>query len=304
MNVKKERRHMKGTIVKAISSFYYVEIENKIYECRTTGSFKHKNIELAVGDKVEISVTDEANSKGMVIKAFNRRNFMNRPPIANITQAILVFSIKSPDPNLSLIDRFIVTAYSERVDVVICLNKVDLNTDNILEKITENYSKTGHPVIPVCAESGYNIDAVKKYLKGNTTIVAGPSGAGKSTLINKLVENVQLKTGEVSAKIGRGKHTTRYIELLKIDEDSFIADSPGFSSINLDKVEERDLKEYFLEFHEYDTDCKFGNKCFHENEPGCMVKDAVEKTLIPAKRYESYLQLLKEIREQNKRRNY
>ncbi|MGB5824162.1 MAG: ribosome small subunit-dependent GTPase A [Proteocatella sp.] len=295
---------MRGTIVKAISSFYYVEIEDRIYECRTKGAFKHKNIELAVGDKVDISITDEENSKGLIINAFKRRNFMQRPPIANVSQAILVFSIKSPDPNLSLIDRFIVTAYSENVDIVICLNKIDLNTDNILEEIIENYSKTGHPVIPICAETGYNIDAVKQYLKGNTTIVAGPSGAGKSTLINKLVENVKLKTGEVSAKIGRGKHTTRYIELLKIDEDSFIADSPGFSSINLDKVEERDLKEYFIEFHEYDVDCKFGNKCIHENEPGCKVKEAVEEKMISEKRYESYIQLLNEIREQNKRRNY
>jgi len=295
---------MKGTIVKAISSFYYVEIGDKIYECRTKGSFKHKNIELAVGDKVEISVSDEANAKGMIVDSVKRKNFMQRPPIANVTQAILVFSIKSPDPNLSLIDRFMVTAQAQDVEIVICLNKIDLDTDNMVEQIRENYRNTGYPVVPICAQTGDNIDALKQYLQGNITIVAGPSGAGKSTLINKLVENVKLKTGEVSAKIGRGRHTTRYIELLKIDKNSFIADSPGFSSINLDKVEERDLKEYFTDFHEYDVDCKFGNKCIHENEPGCMVKNAVEKKLLPEKRYQSYIQLLNEIREQNKRRNY
>lgn len=295
---------MKGTIVKAISSFYYVEIEDRIYECRARGAFKHKNIEFAVGDKVDISITDEEKSKGIIEEAFKRINFMLRPPIANVTQAILVFSIKSPDPNLSLIDRFLVTAQSQSVEIVICLNKVDLDTEKMAQQIEANYSKSGIPVVSVCAQTGYNVESLKKYLKGNITIVAGPSGAGKSTLINKLVENIKLKTGEVSAKIGRGRHTTRYTELLKIDEDSFIADSPGFSSINLENVDERELNEYFTEFHQYDVDCKFGNKCIHENEPGCKVKEAVEKGFISRRRYESYIQLLNEVREQNKRRNY
>lgn len=294
---------MTGTIVKAISSFYYVEVGDKIYETKVRGNLRHNNVELVTGDRVEIEVLDEENKKGVIFKGLKRDNLMKRPPIANITQAILVFAVKSPDPNLSLIDRFLITAKKESVDIVLCFNKVDLDDKKLIEGLKANYEKTGYPIIAVSAETGYNVDELKSYLKDNITIVAGPSGAGKSTLINRLVEDVKLKTGKVSEKIGRGRHTTRYTELIKVEENSFIADSPGFSSIDLSDIEERDLKEYFVDFYDYDIDCRFGSKCIHENEPDCRVKEAVEEGLIPTKRYESYLQLLNEIREKNRRRN-
>lgn len=294
---------MTGTIVKAISSFYYVEADNKIYETKVRGNLRYNNIELVTGDRVDIEVLDEENRKGVIFKSHKRDNLMKRPPVANITQAILVFSVKSPDPNLSLIDRFLITAMKEHVEIIICFNKIDLDDEKLIESLKSNYSRTGYPIVPVSAETGYNVEALRAYLRDNTTIVAGPSGAGKSTLINQLVKDAKLKTGEVSEKIGRGRHTTRYTELIKLDENSFIADSPGFSSIDISDIEERDLKEYFPEFYEYDEQCRFGSKCIHEKEPDCRVKEAVEQGLIAERRYESYIQLLNEIRERSRRRN-
>ena len=294
---------MTGTIVKAISSFYYVEAENKIYETKVRGNLRYNNIELVTGDRVDIEVLDEENRKGVIFKSNKRSNLMKRPPVANITQAILVFSVKSPDPNLSLIDRFLITAMKEHVEIIICFNKIDLDDEKLIESLKANYSAAGYPIVPVSAETGYNVETLRAYLRDNTTIVAGPSGAGKSTLINQLVKDAKLKTGEVSEKIGRGRHTTRYTELIKLDENSFIADSPGFSSIDISDIEERDLKEYFPEFYEYDEQCRFGSKCIHEKEPACRVKEAVEQGLIAERRYESYLQLLNEIRERSRRRN-
>lgn len=293
---------MKGIIIRAISSFYYVEIGSSVYECKARGIFKHRSEQLYVGDWVEIEVLDEENKKANIVAVLPRRNKLKRPPIANVTQAILVFSLKNPAPNLSLIDRFLVLAQKEELSIVIVLNKADLDTQNVGSSIVEAYRPLGYPVLVVSAMNEENIQQLRPYLDRQTTIVAGPSGAGKSTLINALIRT-QLKTGRVSEKIGRGRHTTRYVELIAVDSESYIADSPGFSAIDLNEMDEYDLRESFVEFHEYDVDCKFGAKCLHENEPSCQVKEAVEEQKISTIRYKSYIQLLNEIRE-NKRRTY
>lgn len=293
---------MKGIIIRAISSFYYVEIGSSVYECKARGIFKHRSEQLYVGDWVEIEVLDEENKKANIVAVLPRRNKLKRPPIANVTQAILVFSLKKPAPNLSLIDRFLVLAQKEELSIVIVLNKADLDTQNVASSIVEAYRPLGYPVLVVSAMNEENIQQLRPYLDRQTTIVAGPSGAGKSTLINALIRT-QLKTGRVSEKIGRGRHTTRYVELIAVDSESYIADSPGFSAIDLNEMDEYDLRESFVEFHEYDVDCKFGAKCLHENEPSCQVKEAVEEQKISTIRYKSYIQLLNEIRE-NKRRTY
>lgn len=295
---------MTGIIVRAISSFYYVDVDSKIYECKARGIFKHKNQEFAVGDKVDLEVTDEETLKGVIVNKHKRKNFLKRPPIANVTQAILVFSIKSPDPNFSLIDRFLITARSQGIDTVICFNKTDLDDMNTVEEMMINYKDSGSPVFAVCAKSGYNMDEFRLHLKDNISVVAGPSGVGKSTIINRIVEGINLQTGDVSEKIGRGRHTTRHTQLIEIDENSFIADTPGFSSIDVNEIADNQLKEYFQEFYKFDEDCKFGSKCLHLSEPHCAVKDAVEDNEISKHRYESYVQLLNEIREYKKRRNY
>ncbi len=293
---------MLGLITKSISSFYYVDTGEAVYECRARGIFKHTNQKLFAGDRVEFEVTDEKEKQGNITKLFDRKNLLIRPPIANATQAMLVFSIKNPDPNLSLIDRFLVLAQKENLDIIIALNKTDLDHEGLVENIQNIYRSIGYPVIPISAEKGENIEQLKQYMADHITILAGPSGSGKSSTINALIQS-DLKTGKVSERIGRGRHTTRYVELIKVSENTYLADSPGFSSIDLYDTEETELKEYFVEFHEYDIDCKFGAGCLHENEPDCSVKEAVKNKEISKERYESYLQLLNEIRNTKRRYN-
>lgn len=291
-----------GKIIKGIGGFYYVDTEKGLYECRARGIFRKNKITPLVGDRVSISVVDEENKKGVVEEIEKRDTELVRPPIANVDKALIVFAIKNPAPNLSLLDRFIVLAEKENLEIVIVFTKVDLDADGeLLEELKSIYEVSGYKVIPVSNKLKLNIDKIKEELKENTVVFAGPSGVGKSSLLNEVDKNFELKTGEVSDKIKRGKHTTRHAELLKLECGGMVADTPGFSSLTLDDIDESELKEYFIEFDKYD-DCRFGSRCIHENEPSCAVKEAVENGEISKKRYESYIQLLNEIRS-GKRRN-
>ena len=290
-----------GRIMKGIGGFYYVDTEKGLYECRARGIFRKNKITPLVGDRVSISVVDEENKKGVVEEIEERDTELVRPPIANVDKALIVFAIKNPSPNLSLLDRFIVLAEKENLEIVIVFTKVDLDADGeLLEELKSIYEVSGYKVIPVSNKLKLNIDKIKEELKENTVVFAGPSGVGKSSLLNEVDKNFELKTGEVSDKIKRGKHTTRHAELLKLECGGMVADTPGFSSLTLDDTDESELKEYFIEFDKYD-DCRFGSRCIHENEPSCAVKEAVENGEISKKRYESYIQLLNEIRSEKRR---
>ena len=291
---------LNGKIIKGIGGFYYVDTENGLYECRARGIFRKEKITPLVGDRVVISVVDEENKKGVVEEIDERDTELVRPPIANVDKALIVFAIKNPSPNLSLLDRFIVLAEKENLEIVIILTKADLDDGEELNKIKDIYELSGYKVIPVSNRQKLNIDKVKEELNGNVVVFAGPSGVGKSSLLNEIDQNFELQTGEVSDKIKRGKHTTRHAELLKLECGGMVADTPGFSSLTLDDIDETELKEYFIEFNDFD-DCRFGSRCIHENEPSCSVKEAVENGEISKKRYDSYIQLLNEIR-QGKRR--
>ena len=291
---------IEGRIIKGIGGFYYIETEKGLYECRARGIFRKNKITPLVGDFVKISVVDEDNKKGVVEEIQERKTELVRPPIANVNKALIVFAVKNPTPHLSLLDRFIVLAERENLEIVIILTKIDLDDDNTFEKIKNIYEPCGYKVIGVSNLEKKNIDKVKEELKDNTVVFAGPSGVGKSSLLNQIDSNFQLKTGDVSDKIKRGKHTTRHAELFELEFGGMVADTPGFSSLTLDDIEDVDLKDYFIEFDNYD-DCKFGSRCIHQNEPNCAVKEAVENGEIPKERYESYIQLLNEIR-QGKRR--
>ena len=291
---------IEGRIIKGIGGFYYIETEKGLYECRARGIFRKNKITPLVGDFVKISVVDEDNKKGVVEEIQERKTELVRPPIANVNKALIVFAVKNPTPHLSLLDRFIVLAERENLEIVIILTKIDLDDDNTFEKIKNIYEPCGYKVIGVSNLENKNIDKVKEELKDNTVVFAGPSGVGKSSLLNQIDSNFQLKTGDVSDKIKRGKHTTRHAELFELKFGGMVADTPGFSSLTLDDIEDIDLKDYFIEFEDYD-DCKFGSRCIHQNEPNCAVKEAVEKGEIPKERYESYIQLLNKIR-QGKRR--
>ena len=290
-----------GKIIKGIGGFYYVDTEKGLYECRARGIFRKNKITPLVGDRVSISVVDEENKKGVVEEIEKRDTELVRPPIANVDKALIVFAIKNPSPNLSLLDRFIVLAEKENLEIVIVFTKVDLDADGeLLEELKSIYEVSGYKVIPVSNKLKLNIDKIKEELKENTVVFAGPSGVGKSSLLNEVDKNFELKTGEVSDKIKRGKHTTRHAELLKLECGGMVADTPGFSSLTLDDIDESELKEYFIEFDKYD-ECRFGSRCIHENEPSCAVKEAVENGDISKKRYESYIQLLNEIRSGKRR---
>ena len=290
-----------GKIIKGIGGFYYVDTENGLYECRARGIFRKNKITPLVGDRVSISVVDEENKKGVVEEIEERDTELVRPPIANVDKALIVFAIKNPAPNLSLLDRFIVLAEKENLEIVIVFTKVDLDADGeLLAELKSIYEVSGYKVISVSNKLKLNIDKIKEELKENTVVFAGPSGVGKSSLLNEVDKNFELKTGEVSDKIKRGKHTTRHAELLKLECGGMVADTPGFSSLTLDDIDESELKEYFIEFDKYD-DCRFGSRCIHENEPSCAVKEAVENGEISKKRYESYIQLLNEIRSGKRR---
>ena len=290
-----------GKIIKGIGGFYYVDTENGLYECRARGIIRKNKITPLVGDRVSISVVDEENKKGVVEEIEKRDTELVRPPIANVDKALIVFAIKNPAPNLSLLDRFIVLAEKENLEIVIVFTKVDLDADGeLLEELKSIYEVSGYKVIPVSNKLKLNIDKIKEELKENTVVFAGPSGVGKSSLLNEVDKNFELKTGEVSDKIKRGKHTTRHAELLKLECGGMVADTPGFSSLTLDDIDESELKEYFIEFDKYD-ECRFGSRCIHENEPSCAVKEAVENGDISKKRYESYIQLLNEIRSGKRR---
>ena len=291
---------IEGRIIKGIGGFYYVDTDNGLYECRARGIFRKNKITPLVGDFVKISVVDEENKKGVVEEIAERETELVRPPIANVDKALIVFSFKNPTTHLSLLDRFIVLAVIENLEIVIILTKIDLDDDNTFEKIKNIYEPCGYKVIGVSNLEKKNIDKVKEELKDNTVVFAGPSGVGKSSLLNEIDKNFKLKTGDVSDKIKRGKHTTRHAELFELEFGGMVADTPGFSSLTLDDIEDVDLKDYFIEFDNYD-DCKFGSRYIHQNEPNCAVKEAVENGEIPKERYESYIQLLYEIR-QGKRR--
>lgn len=291
---------IEGKIIKGIGGFYYVDDGKDLYECRARGIFRKEKMTPLVGDDVLISIVDFDNKKGMVEKIKKRKSELIRPAIANVDKALIVFAVKNPSPNLSLLDRFIVLAEKENLEVVIILTKIDLDDENTLDEI-KNIYQDAYKVIPVSTKEKIGIEKVKEELKNSVVVFAGPSGVGKSSLLNEIDKNFNLQTGDVSEKIKRGKHTTRHAELLKLGENSMVADTPGFSSLVLDDIKEDELKEYFIEFDKFD-ECKFGNRCIHENEPNCSVKEAVKENKIEKKRYDSYIQLLNEIR--NKKRRY
>ena len=291
---------MVGKIIKGIAGFYYVEVENLgVYECKAKGAFRKDKIKPLVGDDVEIVIIDEEQYKGNVVDIKPRKSELIRPAVANVDQALLIFAVSNPEPNLNLMDRFLAMMENSNIPVVICFNKSDLMEPGFENQIRSIYEPAGYKIIFVCAKEGEGIDKIKEILKGKTTTVAGPSGVGKSSIINILTEGETMETGEVSDKIGRGKHTTRHSELLYLGQDTFIMDTPGFSSIFVPEVESVDLYRLFPEFVEPANDCKFTG-CAHNKEISCGVKKAVEEGKIARSRYENYIQMYTELTSQKK----
>lgn len=290
-----------GKIVKALSGFYYVQDGEKLIQCRGRGVFRKNKVTPLVGDEVEYQADND--QEGYVLEIFSRKNELIRPPICNVDQAILVFSAVEPDFSTALLDRFLVLIEANNIDPVIVISKMDLIlTDEGKEKVlsfAKDYEKIGYNVVLTSTvESTVGKDLLP-ILNDKISVFAGQSGVGKSSLLNVLRPELELKTDDISSHLGRGKHTTRHVELLAVGS-GFVADTPGFSSLEFTGVEVEDLTYCFPEMHERSGDCKFRG-CTHMKEPACAIKEAVENDEIPQYRYEHYLTFVEEIRERKPR---
>lgn len=291
---------MQGKIVKGIAGFYYIHVvESGVYECKAKGIFRKEKIKPLVGDNVKIEIIDENEKTGNITEILPRKNELIRPAVANIDQALVVFAVTRPSPHFSLLDRFLVMMESKHIPVILCFNKEDIADDFQIKALEKIYSGCGYPCIFTSALEQRNIEQVKALLTGKTTAIAGPSGVGKSSMINVLQPEANMETGDISQKIERGKHTTRHSELFLIDADSYIMDTPGFSSLYMSDFEKEDLQYFFPEFEEFEGTCRFDG-CSHTHEPDCSVKNAVSDGKIASVRYDSYKKIYEELKDKRR----
>lgn len=291
---------MQGKIVKGIAGFYYVKCrDGNLYECKAKGVFRKDHRKPLVGDDVDMDVIDEKERLGNIAKLLKRKNELVRPAVANIDQALVIFAAASPEPNLGLLDRFLIQMEYRGIGTLICFNKADLATEADKERFTRIYESAGYRVLWISALQKQGVEDVKALLREKVTTVAGPSGVGKSTLVNCLQNETVMETGAVSTKIERGKHTTRHSQLIEIEAGTYIFDTPGFSSLSVSELLPEELTRCFPEFAGYKDRCRFMG-CAHIHEPDCGVKEALAMGEISRERYEDYVNLYTECK--NKRR--
>ena len=287
---------MNGTIIKALSGFYYVSAENSVYECRARGKFRLDGTSPLVGDRVSFAIS--GNGKGYIEKVHERKNFFIRPAVANIDVLVFIAANTNPVTDPFLIDRVSVITEEAGCELIVCINKTDIDTADELYDI---YSSSGFDTFRVSAFDGGGINELKGALKGKICAFTGNSGVGKSSILNAIVPELKLEVGEVSEKLGRGRHTTRHVELFSVDEDTFIADTPGFASFEVEMMQTIDKHELQYDFREFRScigRCRFAD-CAHLKEPGCAVIEAVQNGRIKLSRYQSYKRLY-ELSAQNK----
>lgn len=289
--------------MKGIAGFYYVYVEGcGIYECKAKGVFRSQKKKPLVGDDVEIEALDERKKTGNMVAILPRGSEMFRPAVANADQALVIFAAAKPRPSLSLLDRFLVTLDLQGIRSILCFNKKDEASADELLRLQKIYAGCHSPVAFISAKYEEGLEDLKKLLLGHTTAVAGPSGVGKSTLINRLVPGAMMQTREISEKIERGRHTTRHSELFRMEAGSYLFDTPGFSSLDLESADKETLRFCFPEFKAYEGKCRFQG-CAHMKEPGCAVKAAVLAGEFSGERYESYARLYENLHEREKRRH-
>lgn len=293
---------MQGKIIKGIAGFYYVYVENKgIYECKAKGKFRNESIKPLVGDNVIVDIIDEEHKKGNIAEILERKNQLIRPAVANVDQAMIVFAVKKPNPNLNLLDRFLVMMEFQNIETIICFNKMDIGDDRFMFELESIYKKAGYKVMFASATKKKGVDEIKQLLKGKNTVFAGPSGVGKSSMLNALTKDYKMETGAISEKIGRGKHTTRHSEIFNVDNNSYVFDTPGFSSLFVPGMTKEMLQDCFPEMAEYKNKCRFVG-CAHVNEPDCCVKEALDSDKIARERYDNYVLFYKELEQMEKQR--
>ncbi len=287
---------MKGIIVKGIAGFYYVKTGEKVFQCKARGIFKKDGITPYVGDEVSIEKLDE--DEAVINEILPRKNSFIRPPIANVDCFVIVVAAARPDPNPDIIDKFLVMAEKNHTDIILCINKIDLVTDEKRREIEEIYQDV-YPLVSVCGKTGQGLEELAGLMKDRKCALAGPSGAGKSTLLNRLQSNYTVETGDISEKTKRGKHTTRHVELFETNFGALLFDTPGFTSFDVLEAEEDELHYLYPEMSALIGGCRYDN-CRHLKEPDCCIREAVKQGKIHKSRYQSYVNQLKEIRERRK----
>ena len=293
-------REFAGKIIKGIGGFYYVFVEDRgIYECKAKGTFRNQGIKPLVGDNVRIECLNEEEKLGNMVAILPRKKVLIRPAVANADQAMVVFAAAEPNPNFNLLDRFLLSMQKQEVPTIICFNKVDIVEDRDIMQLEQTYENSGYKVCFISVKKQEGLEEVKQLLQNRTTVLAGPSGVGKSSLLNYLVPEADMQTGQVSEKIKRGRHTTRHSEIFHVEGDTYIVDTPGFSSLYVNQFEKEEIKEYFGEFTEYEKECRFLG-CMHLKEPDCGVKNAVQAGKISRIRYENYKQMVSEVEQQRR----
>ncbi len=292
---------MQGKIIKGIAGFYYVHDGcGRVCECKAKGIFRNRNIKPLVGDNVEFDLLDSENAVGNITDILPRTSELIRPAVANVDQCAVVFAYRDPEPNFHLLDRFLLSMEKNRIPTFICFNKQDLVDAAKAQSAMEDYfTGTGYPVIGISTYTGEGMDRVRGLLAGKTTVLAGPSGVGKSSLTNYLLPEAAMETGAISEKVRRGRHTTRHSELFWLQENTFLFDTPGFSTIYLDELEPDDLRFLFPEIRKFEGQCRFLG-CLHDREPDCRVKRAVSDGEISPGRYEHYLSFVQECKARRK----
>ncbi|CAM3698997.1 ribosome small subunit-dependent GTPase A [Mesobacillus zeae] len=288
-----------GKIIKALSGFYYVFGEEGIVQCRGRGVFRKNKVNPLVGDEVVYQAENDV--EGYIMEVKDRKNELVRPPIANVDQAILVFSAVEPDFSTALLDRFLVLIEFNRIEPLICITKMDLASESRerLEQFAKDYRAAGYDVVMTSSETSQGIEELFPYLEGKISVFAGQSGVGKSSLLNALRPELDLRTNDISMHLGRGKHTTRHVELIHVNS-GLVADTPGFSSLEFTEIDATDLNYCFPDIEKLSENCKF-RACQHTAEPKCAVKTAVESGELPEYRYEHYKDFLEEIKDRKPR---
>ena len=292
---------MQGLIIENRTNLYKIETKEKIYEATARGKFKKDEITPVVGDIVEIQVIDEENSKAVIENIEERKVYIKRPRLANITQIIFVVSSKDPKPDLLMLDKQLAFAEFLGIKAVIVLNKTDLDKKKEFQNIKQVYEKIGYKIIETNAKNREGIKELREILKNNINAFSGNSGVGKSTLINGIFNNEITQEGEISKKNKRGKNTTTSTKLYEIDKNTYIADTPGFSTFDISEIESKDLAQYFIEFNKYIPNCEFVG-CTHIKEENCGIKEAIEEGYIAQTRYERFCRIYSELKEKEERR--
>lgn len=296
---------MQGKIIRGIAGFYYVHVpEIGVLECKAKGIFRNRGEKPLVGDNVSVELLERSEMLGNITAILERENALIRPAVANVDQALVIFAASFPKPNFNLLDRFLLMMNMQGITTGICFNKTDAAEQKEIKQMIWDYRNSGAEIYLTSTIQGDGLEELRQGLMNRTTVLAGPSGVGKSSVLNAIFPDAKMETGEISEKIKRGKHTTRHSELFSLGGNTYVMDTPGFTSLGLPDMEKEELREYYMEFEAYRDSCRFLG-CVHINEPDCALKEAVEQGTVSKLRYENYKILFEELKDKKRgKRNF